>query len=87
VYVCGVHRVVALTAAGSELCYWGSRRYAGALLLSYLPDRLSVLRPLVQRTKSQGGATVPPLTHTGARAPLCYRTALRSLLVALAHIL
>ena len=49
--------VAALTALGSVLCFWGSQHYGAALLLSYLPDRLSVLRPLVARAREQGGDT------------------------------
>eukprot|EP01043_Picozoa_sp_COSAG02_P004018 COSAG02_NODE_101_length_36804_cov_125.342951_31_plen_57_part_00 len=47
-----------MTAIGSTLCYWGSRTFAGAMLLAYLPDRLSVLRPLVATAKSRGGTVV-----------------------------
>ena len=70
-------RAVAMTTVGSALCYCGSRAFAGPLLFTYLPDRLSVLRPLVLAATSRGGTPVMHLipsahththTHTRARA-------------------
>ena len=58
---CSIRRTVAMTTVGSALCYWGSRTYAGPMLVAYLPDRLSVLRPLVATAKSRGGTLVLPM--------------------------
>ena len=44
-----------LVAAGSTFSFGFSHRYCRELILGYLPDRLSVLRPVMQRAQTAGG--------------------------------